>query len=382
MLFFARHMSAVDWATFSFASGFMLLLQGIQLSVVILPMITFSRGQAISPEEQQNWTWLNRTTVITMLGVSLLVAVLMSGNDSSWVADSLIISAALIPPAFTYEYLRRRLILAKEFATLSRTAIAYALGVSVGVYGNYELSLPPIFAALSYWPGMLFAIYMSGARDPLRWSAPTKAWLRPLIDFSPAAVGSSMASAGYNFAIQAILGILSGPLAVGLFNATRMIILPVNSLIGAVYNLDLPRAALAYSEGRPALIRFLTQSILRLVVIGGLYLIISCLLAGPILTALFAEKYNSESMVFVWSIVGFLMLIAMPLESVFYITQQTRLLFVSRLVAAAIGCLCAYWAIPLLGAQGAVLSIAAGWLVALLGGMFALSRTRAENQIK
>lgn len=378
MLYFARHMSALDWATFSFASAFMLLLQGIQLSIVILPMISFSRGQVISSEDQQNWTWLNRTTVITMLGISLMVAALMSNNDSGWVADSFLFAAILIPPAFTYEYLRRRLILAKEFSKLSRTAIAYTLGVALGIYVNYIFSLPTIFSALSYWPGMLFAIYMSGVRDPLRWVAPTKNWLRPVIDFAPAAVGSSMAAAGYNFAIQAMLGILSGPLAVGLFNATRMVILPVNSLIGAVYNLDLPRAAQAYSNGRSALIRFLTRSILRLVVMGGLYLIILCLLAGPILAALFGEQYKSESMVFVWSAVGFLMLIAMPLESVFYITQQTRLLFASRLVAAAMGCLCACWSIPLFGPHGAVLSVAAGWLIALLGGIFALRSTRTR----
>lgn len=378
MLYFARHMSALDWATFSFASAFMLLLQGIQLSIVILPMISFSRGQVISSEDQQNWSWLNRTTVITMLGISLLVAALISGIDSGWAADSFLFAAILIPPAFTYEYLRRRLILAKEFSTLARTAIAYSLGVAIGICGHYAFSLPPIFAALSYWPGMLFAIYVSGVRDPLRWEAPTQNWLKPVIDFAPAAVGSSMAAAGYNFAIQAMLGILSGPLAVGLFNATRMVIMPVNSLIGAVYNLDLPRAAQAYSNGRSALIRFLTRSILRLVVMGGIYLIILCLLAGPVLAVLFGEQYKSESMVFVWSVVGFLMLIAMPLESVFYITKQTRLLFASRLVAAAIGCLCAYWSIPLFGPHGAVLSIATGWLTALLGGIFALRSTRTR----
>lgn len=382
MLFFARHMSTVDWATFSFASGFMLVLQGIQLSVVILPMITFSKGQVIGTEDQTNWTWLNRAVTLSMVVVSVVTGLLMSRFDSGWLADSFLFAAVLIPPAFTYEYLRRRLILAKEFKTLSWTAIAYASGVTMGMYSNYEFALPPVFAALTYWPGMLLAAYVSRVRDPVRWSAPTANWLKPLISFAPSSIGSSMASAGYNFAILAILGKMSGPIAVALFNATRMVIQPVNSLIGAVYNLDLPRAAKAYTEGGPALIKFLTRSILRLAAIGGLYLVVLCLLAGPLLMALFGKQYSSESMVFAWSFVGLLMLIAMPLESVFYITRQTHLLFANRLLAAAIGCLCAYWIIPMLGAQGAVLSIAAGWLIALLGGMFALWNTRAQNQTK
>jgi O-antigen/teichoic acid export membrane protein len=382
MLFFARHMSTVDWAIFSFASGFMLVLQGIQLSVVVLPMITFSKGQVISTEDQTNWTWLNRTVMLSMVVVSLLTGLLISKIDSGWFTDSFLFAAVLIPPAFTYEYLRRRLILANEFTTLSWTAIAYALGVVIGIYGYYKFALPPIFAALTYWPGMLLAIYVSRVRDPVRLSAPAASWLKPLVSFAPSSIGSSMASAGYNFAILALLGKMSGPVGVALFNATRMVIQPVNSLIGAVYNLDLPRAAKAYAEGGSALVEFLTRSIVRLTAIGGLYLVVLCLLAGPVLMILFGKQYSSESMVFAWSVVGLLMLIAMPLESVFYITRQTHLLFANRVQAAVIGCLWAYWAIPLLGAQGAVLSIAAGWLVALLGGMFALWRTRTQSKPK
>jgi O-antigen/teichoic acid export membrane protein len=376
MLFFARHMSTVDWATFSFASGFMLVSLGIQLSLVTLPMLSFSKGQGMDADQQSHWTWMNRAVMAFAFGLALLIGMVMQWSDSSWVADSFICSAVLIPPAFSYEYLRRRLILSGQFSVLPRTAMAYAFGVALGVGGNCVFALPPVFAALSYWPGMLLAIYLSGVRDPLRWAAPSSQWFKPLMAFAPSAAGSSLASSGYNFAVQALLGSLSGPPAVALFNATRTVIQPINTMIGAFNNLDLPGAAKAYVGGGPALIRFQTRSILRVVAFGGPYLLVLCVMAAPLLKLLFAGRYGSVTMVWAWALVGFLMLVATPTENVFYVTRQTHLLFASRLVAAVVGCASAYFSIPLFGAVGAVGSIAAGWLVAFAGGALVLWRTR------
>lgn len=381
MLFFARQMSTLDWATFSFASGFMLVLLGLQLSVVTLPMLSFSRGQAMSSEEQSNWTWLNRATTSVAFSLSVLIGGVLSASDAGWAGDSFLCAALLIPPAFTYEYLRRRLILARDYAALPRTAMAYAAGVSVGVLASYFCAWPPILAALSYWPGMLLAVHVSGAREPLRWTAPPKDWFKPLRAFVPAAAGSSLAASGYSFAVQATLGALSGSASVALFNATRIVIQPINTLIGAFNNLDLPGAAKAYVNGGPALIKFQRRSVLRLVAIGSPYLLVLCLLAGPLLSLLFAGRYSSESMVWCWSLVGLLMLVVTPMENVFYVTRQTHWLLSSRIAAAAAGCASAYVGIPSLGAVGAVLSIVVGWLIALLGASLVLWRTRQPEAV-
>jgi O-antigen/teichoic acid export membrane protein len=376
MLFYARNLSTLDWATFSFGSGFMLVALGIQLSLVTLPMLSFSQGQPLGAAEQSHWTWMNRVVMACAFGLALLIGLALLWHDPNWVGDSFVCAAALIPPAFSYEYLRRRLILSQQFSVLPRTAIAYAFGVALGVCGNALFVWPPIFAALSYWPGMLLALWVSGVRDPLRWDAPPTQWFKPLLAFAPAAAGSSLASSGYNFAVQALLGSLSGAPAVALFNATRTVIQPINTMIGAFNNLDLPGAAGAYVGGGPALIRFQTRSVLRMVAFGGPYLLLLCLMAAPLLTLLFAGRYDAVTMVWAWALVGLLMLVATPTENVFYVTRQTHLLFASRLVAAVVGCVAAWLSIPPFGAVGAVGSIAAGWLVAFAGGALVLWRTR------
>ncbi len=379
MLFFARHLSTLDWATFSFAASMLLLAQGMQLSIVILPMISFSKGQLTEAVDQAHWTWMNRTVLTSTLLISLLAGALVYSVSADWMATSCLYAALLMPPAFTYEFLRRRLILSRQFDLLTRTGLAYAAGMAFSVSGNYVFDGPPLWAALSGWPGMALAILISGVREPLRWKAPAQHWLAPLKAFAPPAVGSSLAFAGYNFAVQILLGRIAGAPAVAAFNATRMLIQPINTLIGAFNNLDLPNAAKAFVVGGRALVKFQTRAILRLALVGGAYLAVLSLLAVPVLTLLFGGRYSDPLLLWSWVVVGSLMLVVTPTENVFYVTRRPQFLFFSRLAAAAAGCLCAAVAIPTLGSVGAVLSIAVGWMVALVGGVIALWRVRTKD---
>lgn len=379
MLFFARHLPTPDWATFSFAAALMLLAQGMQLSIVILPMISFSQGRVPDPQDQGHWTWLNRAVLLTMLALSLAAGALVLWRSASWMGTSCLLAALLMPPAFGYEYLRRRLILARQYAVLARVGTAYAAGVALAVGAQYRFDAPPLLAALTYWPGIALAVWVSGLRDPLRRAAPDAAWLAPLKNFAPAAVGSSLAFAGYNLAVQAMLGATSGAAAVASFNATRMLIQPVNTLIGAFNGLDLPRAAQAYATSGRALVRLQGRAVLRLAAVGGVYLGVLLVFAGPVLELLFKGRYSDEAMLWSWVIVGFLMLLATPTENVFYVTRQPKFLLLSRVGASVVGCGLAWLSIPALGAVGAVLSIAAGWAVALMGGVAVLWTVRERE---
>jgi O-antigen/teichoic acid export membrane protein len=372
MLFFARHLPTAEWATFSFAAALMLLGQGMQLSIVILPMISFSRGQAPTAQDQLHWTWLNRAVLLAMLCASALSGAVVLWRSDSWIAWSFLYAVLLMPPAFGYEYLRRRLILARRYAALARAGLAYAVGVASAVGAQGLFGAPPAMAALSFWPGLLLALAVSGVRDPLRWAAPPAAWLRPLLRFAAPTVGSSLAFAGYTLAVQALLGAWQGAPAVAAFNATRMLIQPVNTLIGAFNSLDLPNAARAHAEGGRALLRFQTRAMARLVAVGGVYLVLVASFAGPLLGLLFGGRYGDVTTLWCWLIVGLLMLVTTPTENVFYVTRHPQWLLLSRLGAAAAGCGVAALSIPALGATGAVLGIAAGWLVALLGAAAAL----------
>jgi O-antigen/teichoic acid export membrane protein len=382
MIFFARHLSTADWATFSFAAGLLLVAQGMQLSVVILPMISFSRGALLSRQDQADWTWMNRWVLVTMLTVATVAAGLVHWRTSSWMAASCLYAALLMPPAFTYEYLRRRLILTGQFSRLAVAGLAYATGVALGVLGNHRFGgSSPLAAALSTWPGMLLALCVARSHEPVRWAAPAAPWLRPLRAFAPSAAGSSLAMAGYSVAIQALLGGMSGAQALASFNATRILVQPVNALIGAFNNLDMPNSAKAYAEGGRALVRFQARSVLRLAAIGGAYLLTLGLFAEPLLTRLFNGRYSQSELVWSWVLVGFLMLIVTPTENTFYVTGRTSRLFASRLAAAAVGCGFAYYSIPQWAAVGGVLSVAAGWTTAFIGGATALWAVRNQGPV-
>lgn len=378
LLFFARHLPTLDWATLSFAFGLLLVAQGMQLSIVILPMISFSQGRPLGTEAQADWAWMNRAVLATMLCAALLSAALLRWRSDSWMGHSFLSTALLIPPAFAYEHLRRRLILAGRFDLLARSGIAWAVGTALGVAANYHSSGLPLLAALAFWPGMVLAWTVSRQREPIRWSPPSAAWLKPLRAFAPPAVGSSLAMAGYSVAIQALLGSMSGAPAVAAFNATRMLIQPINTLIGAFNNLDMPRGAKAYAAGGRSLLRFQARSMLRLLIVGGAYLAALALFTGPVLAFLFDGRYGDVQLVWTWLLVGLLMLVVTPTENAFYVTGNTRQLLWSRLAAAGFGCGLAWFAIARLGAIGAVLGVAAGWLVALIGGAVALWAARDD----
>jgi O-antigen/teichoic acid export membrane protein len=382
LLFFARHLPTLDWATLSFAFGLLLVAQGMQLSIVILPMISFSQGRSLATKAQADWAWMNRAVLSTMLGAALLTAALLRWRSDSWMGQSFLYAALLMPPAFAYEHLRRRLILAGRFDLLARSGIAWAVGVALGVAANYHISGLPLLAALTFWPGMVLAWTVSRQREPIRWSAPSSDWLKPLRAFAPSAVGSSLAMAGYSVAIQALLGGMSGAQAVAAFNATRMLIQPINTLIGAFNNLDMPRGARAYAAGGRNLLRFQARSMLRLLIVGGAYLTAVALFTTPLLAVLFESRYSELSLAWTWLLVGLLMLVVTPTENAFYVTGNTRQLLWSRLAAAGAGCGFAWFAIPKWGAIGAVLGIAAGWSVALIGGAAALWAARNDAPVR
>jgi O-antigen/teichoic acid export membrane protein len=379
LLFFARHLPTLHWAALSFAFGLLLVTQGMQLSIVILPMISFSQGQPLGAAAQSHWAWLSRAVLAAMLVAALLTAALVHAATGSWMADSFFYAALLMPPAFAYEHLRRRLILARRFKILASCGLAWACGAALSVLFHWRFGGPTWLAALSFWPGMVLAWWVSGQRERLRWSAPPAQWLAPLRNFAPPAVGSSLAMAGYSVAIQALLGGVAGAPAVAAFNATRMLIQPVNTLIGAFNNLDMPRSASAYALGGRNLMRFQARSMLRLLLCGGTYLLLLALFTAPVLQGLFGGRYSEEDLAWAWLLVGLLMLVATPTENAFYVTRDTRRLLLSRLAAAAVGCTVAWFGIAHWGAVGAVLGIAAGWSVALIGGVAALWAVRRHG---
>ncbi len=189
-----------------------------------------------------------------------------------------------------------------------------------------------------------------------------------------------MLFSGYNFGIQALLGALAGPAAVGVFHACRLVVQPVVTLIAAVDSLDKPRFAGALADaGRVALNRAIINSLKVLICLGLPYLILAGTFSDTILQIGFADRYSDQStIILAWCLVVGIMLFMQPIESALYVTKSMRPLFVGRTIAAIIGIAFTYVLVPAWGTLGALSGMACAYAVAAATGALALRYYRSK----
>lgn len=358
------------------------MVQGLQRAAVILPMV----NQCATPEglHQHQSSWYRMQVFATGISIALLlIFVWLPGLPAqhAWVAQSAAIAALLIGPIYFYEFNRRLLILRGLQHKLIRVAIAYALALGTGAAVMHQLQLESVNNVLIVYlsaqlVGALGTAALLGMPSlRMTWSAVDMA---ENLRFAKWAFLSSIAFSGYNFAVQAILGAVSGPGAVGLFNAARNFVQPVNTLIQAMDSVDKPRASKMYAaSGTQGLFAAVFASLRWLLLIGGPFVILMGVFGGDLLVKVYGERYaGNQTLMFAWAVAAGMILVAHPVETGLLVKKVPRQLFVSRLIAAAVALGLAFGLIPDLGAVGAVISLATGWALAAVIG-FAFLRERA-----
>lgn len=382
LIFAARILEPAQWGIFSFAMACVLMVQGLQRAAVILPMV----NQCATAEglQQHQSSWYRMQVIATVISIALLVsAACLPGLPAqhAWVTQSASIAALLIAPIYFYEFNRRLLILRGLQYKLVRIAFAYAVALGMGAVTIYVLHVKSINSVLLAY----LAAQMVGALGTaallgmpslrMTWSA---VQIAENIRFAKWAFLSSLAFSGYNFAVQAILGAVSGPGAVGLFNAARNFVQPVNTLIQAMDSVDKPRTSRMYATaGSKGLFDAVFASLRWLMLIGGPFVVLMGVFGGDLLVAIYGERYEgNQSLMLVWAVAAGLILVAHPVETGLLVKRVPRQLFVSRLIAAAVALALAFGLTPALGAVGAVISLATGWgLAAAIGFAFLRERT-------
>ncbi|MEZ5643421.1 MAG: hypothetical protein R3E70_15575 [Burkholderiaceae bacterium] len=112
----------------------------------------------------------------------------------------------------------------------------------------------------------------------------------------------------------------------GVFHACRILVQPINTLIGATDSVDKPRAARALAQdGFVGMRRVLGRSLTVLLALGLPYLLIIAATASWLLPWLLGEAYRGQTHVVTWwCAVALAMLIAQPVESGLYVTRRVR----------------------------------------------------------
>jgi|GEM_PF-1954522 len=425
-LYCARILDREEWGVFAFGYSAVIFVQGFQRALVIIPMITFSGGHNAWANSARFWSRRNCFfTIMTCLSL-LLIAGMLWLTGVKWVAMSLLLAALMTVATFFQEFWRRAVILDGRFYVLVGMAIFYGLGcaITLGVWsvnmrgfwmeaGSFlNLHVPPSWVPVNmhgFWmeAGSFLNLHVlpSWVTVNMRgsWivagSVIVGASLATIIyflfrksrhsntdvqavapagylSFSRWAVLSHIGFSGYNFGIQSLLGAMGGPAAVGVFQATRTLMQPVNTFIGAMDSIDKPRAASRYSKsGRRGLFGALRRALLALLGLSVPYVVIASGYADWLLELAYAGRYTEQThVVWMWGVVALAMVFAQPIESGLYVIRRTREMFFSRLGAAVLSIICAPWLIITWGVSGALMAVLLGFIVTAVAGITILKR--------
>lgn len=372
-IYAARMLPKDQWGMLSFALASLQVLQGFQRAFVTVPMMTSGDKHSTFTHSLCFWNsiqgWVTGVTLVLVLFIHVIARYIMD----YWVADSLLLVAALLIPWYYMEYARRVVIMSSSMYRLLFMGIAYALVfliVGGGAYWvNYDWGLSE-FVLL-----MALAAAISSLCAPLRLRPPMTiraksnggSWsIDSLWRFGRWAAASSLAYTGYNFAIQAILAAMSGPVALGVFAAARNLVQPVSTLIQAIDSVDKPRAGWAYAkQGMTGMWKVTRRSWAWLFILALPYLGLVSLFSEPLLVFFYQEKYVDASVpVYIWCLVMLTMILVQPLETGLYVLRRPDWLFYGRAASAVLVLVLTPWLVAYWSVSGALVSLAIGWSLA------------------
>lgn len=364
----ARHYFSDDYAAFSLAFASYVFLAGIQRALIIIPFVVAAHGEQAATAARSFCGANLRLTAMASLP-AIASGLGLSALGHGWIGTVFMGAGLLCAGLFPYEFCRRWLLQHKRYGALVMMASIYASAVlaSVSIGSHFIWPLWLIFTCMAASTAVS-AIFLPEMR------VGTKV---PITTFAPATfrfwnVLSHLSYSGYNFAIQAIMGARISKAEMGAFYATRNLFQPVQVLVMAVDNTDKPRAAKAYTtDGFRGLFKSLARTCLTLLAIGVPYLTLIFFFHEQVLRWLYQGRFDQEAGGSIaWIGMFALMMVTQPVETGIYVIKQTRILFASRVVATALSILCCLWLTNKIGYAGAIISMAAGWAIALIGSGF------------
>ncbi len=297
-IWFARQLSPAAWGEFGFAYALALFMQGFQRAIVTIPMIPFSSGAGGWQAARETWVRVHSLVQVVCLFAVVVAALVAGALHAGWVSRSLQMAALLLAPLFLHEFARRCAIQEDRFDVLVVMGAAYFASVFVAAalmgqrgLGGWAPTLGVVMGGLA-----ALAVYALAVSRRLFAIPAGRAAMPPeLGGFAGWSVLSHLGFSGYNFGIQALLGAVSGPAAVGIFHACRTLIQPVATVIGAMDSIDKPKAAAALRAAGPQGMRVvLRQSLLAILAVGLPYLFLVGVTADALLALAYREQYNGQ----------------------------------------------------------------------------------------
>ena len=370
MACFARMLPKADFGALGAALGVHFVLFGFHRANLVLPFILAAKSE--TEREQRPWAWF-------AIWISVAVAVLLLA--ASWIAGRLpipplaaqvLLYAAILSPAMLLqEFGRRWLYQARQNPWVVASSGVAAAIVGLGLVLEWTSGRPSLGAPLALAAGSLGGALVAFARrspwpsSPLgeiweRWRRKRRFSLWQSLTHVPYVI--------YNNGYVLLLTAISGPLAAAGFMSLRTLLSPAVSLISAVDSTDKLRAVSAFGRDGVRGAKASVDNTRRfLLALNTPFLLVVCVLAGPLQTLVFGAGYVHVHEAWVMAAYFLLLSVNQPYETFLIVQESGRPLFLSRLLSAgtAIGALC------LLGPRYGLLG--AAWALVIAQGLNCLA---------
>lgn len=364
----ARSLVKNDFASVGLLLGIYFFVLGLHRSVVTVPFILDTgRPGAERSKDADAWWWFNLAFLIftaVVLWIISALARLALPPASFWVVQALDYAPVVAPALCLTEFGRRWLYYAGKPVVAAAAACIYFI-INVVIATIVLITGGGLALGMSAWvlaaAGYMTVVVCAAPPLAVRPGAVASVW-KPHAQFSGWQVLTHLPYAIYNNSVVLLIGFFGGPVAAAIFTASRTLSSPILSVGAAVDLLDKPRAALALAtQGIAGLKRSISSTRRLLLLVNGTYLLLILLATRPLLELAFGDRYlGHELEVQILGVAFFLFGLNQPSETLLIILRSSRILLLTRCVAAT----CAIVALAILsrlygpaGCAGAIVCV-------------------------
>ncbi|MDO9215914.1 MAG: polysaccharide biosynthesis C-terminal domain-containing protein [Lacisediminimonas sp.] len=367
LVILGRFLGAPEFGLFSLAMLATIFLANLHRAVFTQPMNVLGAGEPAA----QSATRLRQVLGAHLLAIPLSMALL--GAVSFWFFPDpplLLACCAYLSCFFLQETARRFWYTRQKMArALCSDAISYGgqllLLLAAGLF--WRLDGPSAFLIMAATSLLAFVVDVIAGGLLARAQTHTGNMLAAHWAMSKWLVLTVLAVWGATQLFPFLLAPL-GAATVAAFVACRNLLNVINVLTQTIGDFLPVRAALLLrQQGRDALRKHLTKSMLQCLVAGSVFLLVMILVAEPLLDLVYKGLYNEAAGVLVILAIGrFFSLFAITLGAYSHAMQDARASFIANIGATLSNATVGLWLIKTNGAAGAAWAATLGMLVATM----------------
>lgn len=296
MLLLARHLSPADFGAFTLGYTALMFTTGLQNPLITLPHNVL--GVTRHGQDYTHYTTATALSQVLFAGGAALLALgfAAAAQVAGWDMVPVVLALAPTIVAWQLQEFARRVLYTegRSRAAFANDALSYG-GQAVGIAALAQLGqltgltafavLAATSAVAALWGFWTLRSSLS-RRIELRWLSGNWGFAKWLL-------GAALAASTYTMLYPVLVAAMLSLADVGAFRAVQTVLGPTHILLRAMHVSLTPRAARTYADGGPPALRtFLVHVGAGTAPIMGAYCLLAGILAGPLLTLLYGDRYD------------------------------------------------------------------------------------------